>query len=165
MATDLIETAVKAIGGAIAFCWGIWTWRVAQRDKLEAAERENERAAHTRKVEATRPFLEKQLILYSEAARVCAQIASTSDSKAIVRFWELYWGELALVENEEVEAAMVSFGQALHYMPENESELKHRALLLARACRLSLAKSWGVEAWVAPDDAALRTGGSGGATL
>ncbi len=51
---------------------------------------------------------------------------------------------------------MVSFGQALHYMPDNKSELQQRALELAKACRLSLAKSWGVEAWVTPDVASVR---------
>lgn len=157
MDTSFIPTALAALGATISFCWGIWTWRVAQRDKLDAIARENERLAQTRRVEATRPFLERQLELYSEAARVCAQLASAPDNaQASGRFWELYWGELALVENKDVESAMVSFGQALHYMPEDASELKHRALAVAKACRLSLARSWGVEAWVAPDAASMR---------
>lgn len=152
----LLEFLFKSIGGGVLFLWGVWTWRETHREKLAAIERENERAAQTRRVESTRPFLERQLALYSEAARVCAQIASSPRPEAVARFWELYWGELALVENKEVEAAMVQFGQALHYMPDDSSILKHRALEVAKACRLSLARSWGVEAWVSPDSASLR---------
>lgn len=45
-----------------------------RRDKLEAERREGERLSEARRIEATRPFLEKQLDLYAEAARVCARI-------------------------------------------------------------------------------------------
>lgn len=149
---------LKIAGVSAAFCWSVWTWRAAQRDKLEARQRQNERWSDARRIEATRPFLEKQLELYAEAARVCARIASAErDNDAIARFWELYWGELALVENREVEAGMVSFGQALQYMPSDRSELRQRALELAGACRKSLARSWGVDAWVAPDLASARS--------
>ena len=111
-----------------------------------------------RKIEATRPFLERQLKLYPEAAHVAAILATSQDgaerASAYKRFWELYWGELALVENQDVEAAMVAFGGALKSqaaLPELES----LSLQLARACRRSLDKSWGIHAWTAPDDAAL----------
>jgi hypothetical protein len=89
---------------------------------------------------ASRPLARSWKNSYAEAARVCARIASAHDgADAVARFWELYWGELALVENREVEAEMVRFGQALQYMPEDRSELRHRALELAAACRASLA--------------------------
>jgi hypothetical protein len=157
MDSSTIQVLFAIVGASISFCWGIWTWRTARKDKLSADERDQERYAQTRKVEATRPFLEKQLALYAEAARVCAQLASPNpDPKAASRFWELYWGELALVENRDVEAAMVSFGNTLHFAPEDRSELQQRALKLAMACRLSLAQSWGVEAWVTPDLASVR---------
>ncbi len=157
MDSDSLKFLIGVSGACISFCWGIWTWRIARQDKVTADELEAGRLAQTRRIEATRPFLERQLELYGEAARVCAQIAaSTANTVATSRFWELYWGELALVENKDVEAAMVSFGQALFYMAENRSELQHRALELAKACRISLARSWGVEAWVTPDVASLR---------
>ena len=158
MDAETFKVLIAVVGASVSFCWGFWTWRIARRDKLEAERREGERLSEARRIEATRPFLEKQLDLYAEAARVCARIASAHDGAgAVARFWELYWGELALVENREVEAKMVRFGQALQYMPEDRSELRHRALELAAACRASLARSWGVDVWVAPDLASERS--------
>lgn len=158
MDAETFKVLIAVVGASVSFCWGLWTWRIARRDKLETERREGERLSEARRIEATRPFLEKQLDLYAEAARVCARIASAHDgADTVARFWELYWGELALVENREVEAKMVRFGQALQYMPEDRSELRHRALELAAACRASLARSWGVDAWVAPDLASERS--------
>jgi hypothetical protein len=114
--------------------------------------------AEARRVESTRPFLEKQLALYAEAALICARLAtSPGDGNALARFWELYWGELALVENNDVERAMVAFKNALVITPEDEDALKDCALNVAKSCRISLARSWGVEAWVSPDQASMRS--------
>lgn len=158
MDAEILKVLIAVVGASATFCWGVWTWRTARRDQLQALREQSERQAEARRIEATRPFLEKQLELYAEAARVCARIASAHDhDTAVARFWELYWGELALVENREVEARMVHFGQALQYMPEDRSELRQRALELAAACRASLARSWGVDAWVAPDLASERS--------
>jgi len=105
---------IAVIGTTISLCWGVWTWHVTQRDKRRSEHRDAERLAETRRIEATRPFLEKQLVLYGEAALICGRIASSpTESNAIARFWELYWGELALFENEGVAASMVRFGR--HY--------------------------------------------------
>lgn len=158
MAFDSLGIMVTVVGATASFFWGVWTWRVTRLDRIAAEERARSQSAEARRIEATRPFLETQLKLYSEATRVCARIASSAspDPDSVARFWELYWGELALVENREVETAMVDFGNALEYMAEDRSELRHRALRLAAVCRASLARSWGVEAWVAPDDASSR---------
>jgi len=77
---------------------------------------------------------------------------------AEVRFWELYWGELAMVENGGfkaksggVEGAMVRFGEALlKNSPPNLPILQQRSLELAHVCRDSLAESWGVRDWRTP---------------
>lgn len=57
-----------------------------------------------RERELSRAFYEKQLDLYLESARIAARLAATKDDpdreKTITRFWELYWGELALVESQ-----------------------------------------------------------------
>ena len=51
--------------------------------------------------EAKKPFHEQQLALYLEATNVTSRISVplSEDDKAaaIVRFWQLYWGQLALV--------------------------------------------------------------------
>src|SRR5258708_35013444 len=55
------------------------------------------------------PFYQKQLDIFAEAARVSARLATTPETDpnypaAIGRFWELYWGDLSMVETPAVEA-------------------------------------------------------------
>ena len=57
------------------------------------------------------------------------------------------------MENREVEAAMVQYGNALDN-PADRATLRQRSLDLAKACRLSLDRSWGINAWNDPDRAA-----------
>ena len=140
-----LEASVKILsilGAVIAFAWGVVQFTVTQKQQAE-----------TRRIEATKPFLERQLALYTEATQVSSTIATTSDSKkkeqALDRFWSLYWGQLALVEDAFVEGAMVKLGEALQKKSSDE-EVKQLALNLAHACRNSLARSWGVEAWQSP---------------
>ena len=154
------EDFLKLLGvlGAVAsFIWGVWVWRDKSHKELDQQIREAKQLAESRRVEATKPFLERQLKLYTEASQVAATIATSDNSaevkKATKRFWELYWGELALVENKEVESAMVKLGEAMG-ANNNQNALKGLSLELARACRYSLDKSWGIHAWVNPDEAA-----------
>lgn len=111
--------------------------------------------------ESRRPFLDKQLALYEEATKAAAILATSDDSAELVeaeeRFWRLYWGELAMVENGGlgaanggVEGAMVRFGAALRGEPRDKQLLQQRSLELAHACRDSLAESWGVTGWKSP---------------
>ena len=74
------------------------------------------RDAETRNLEARKQYLTRQLDLYTEATRAAAKLGTAPpDSpeylKARTRFWELYWGELSMVENREVEAAMKRMGE------------------------------------------------------
>jgi hypothetical protein len=77
---------------------------------------------------------------------------------AETRFWQLYWGELAMVENGGiktknggVEGAMVRFGEELKKQSRSQLALQGLSLDLAHVCRDSLATSWGVQDWRAPD--------------
>jgi hypothetical protein len=140
-----LESAVKLLsilGAVVAFGWGVFQY-----------VKNEERQAESRRVEATKPFLERQLKLYTEATQATAMIATSEDPKdraaAEKRFWSLYWGELALVEDKGVEAAMVAFGRGLSEGAPAE-EIKRLSLRLARACRDSLALSWGVKEWQRP---------------
>jgi hypothetical protein len=137
-----MERIVKSIAALVAvggFAWGIWSYFDQQ-----------EQAKETRRIEATMPFLQLQLSLYTEATRLTAFIATvgedTDTASERERFWQLYWGELALVEDIKVEAAMKRYGQCLgDDCPKNE--LQRLAIGLAHACRDSLSESWGVSAW------------------
>lgn len=135
---------------ALAFAWGVWQYFRSEREKQEQRKNERDRDAHHRRIEATRPFLEQQLLFYLEATRVAAVIAVSREESAVCeathRFKELFWGEVALVEDEEVEIAMLAFKSALdRELPA--SELEQMSLALAHACRDSLAKSWGTPMW------------------
>jgi hypothetical protein len=147
---DAIWKILGVLGTVVAFLWGVYTYQDTANKQLERERLESERYAETRRIEATKPFLERQLVLYTDAAQAAATLATSGDeaekAKARKRFWELYWGELALVENSDVEAAMVSFGRGLREGGDQD-ELQQLSLGLAHACRNSLALSWNVAAW------------------
>lgn len=143
-----LESWIKiltVVGAVIAFFWGAYQFLITQRGQAE-----------TRRIEATRPFLDRQLKLYTEATQAAATLATSSSkdelSSAKERFWSLYWGELALVEDKRVEAAMVQLGRAIE-QGKIGNEIHGLSLDLAHACRDSLAESWGVQQWRNPHSA------------
>ena len=151
------DDIVKMIGAAVliaGFLWGIYTYKHTSQRELAEHMAEAERFAVTRRVEATKPYLEMKLKLYTEATQIAAKIATTDNKdylkkENIDRFMQLSWGELALVEDREVASAMISFRNCL--MKEcSMVELEQASLKLAHACRDSLARSWGVEDWASP---------------
>ena len=119
-------------------------------------------ALQARAIDARRPFLDLQLKLYQEATKTAAVLATSDEPAerrvAESRFWQLYWGELAMVENGGlraakggVETAMVRFGLELSKRSQDRTTLQNLSLDLAHTCRDSLAQSWGVPDWKAPD--------------
>jgi hypothetical protein len=107
-------------------------------------------AAIARLFESRKPFLELQLKLYTEAAQVAgklavADIGQEEFQKAVYRFWELYWSELAVVESNAVERAMMKVGDALGKMQKGEarSVLEQAVLELARALHDGIVTEWG----------------------
>ena len=142
---DTAETLIKWVSAFVAvggLLWGITSFLITSRMQAE-----------TRQLEARKPFLERQLTLYTKATQNAAILATSSDPDAIEDarqiFWELYWGELSMVENRGVESAMVKFGECLN-RDCSQPELQPLALRLAHACRDSLAESWGVQDWSVP---------------
>jgi hypothetical protein len=89
------------------------------------------------------------MTLYFEAVETASSIANRPDvtdtSELETRFWELYWGALAVVEDQVVVDAMVQFGNELSSTPRTHYTLKRRSLALAHACRVSLQKFWNVD--------------------
>ncbi len=144
-----LDTALKilpVIGACVTFAWGVLVWKDNADAERAAAETESKRYAESRRIEATRPFLELQLKLYTEASLVTAKIATaSSEPKDVDRFWQLYTGELALVEDPEVARAMVAYGDALK--ANKQASLSGLAITLAHKMRESLARSWGTDAW------------------
>lgn len=118
------------------------------------AAREKEavaRMAEVRKeaLEAAAPLLQLRQKYYLETIRA-AQVLATPDThspeqlkQAETRFWELYWGELSLVEDEQVEKAMMEMGRALAGK-QPLSQRRTASYRLAHALRGSLLESWQV---------------------
>ena len=133
---------LSILGAVVTFAWGVY-------QHVESGKKQ----AETRRIEATKPFPDRQLKLYTEATQSAATLATTEDpserSAAMKWFWSLYWGELALVEDRGVEAAMVMLGKGLE-KGGPQQELKQLSLKLAHAARESLADSWGVKEWQNP---------------
>ncbi len=158
-ANNIAEVLIKLLtvfGAVASFLWGVFVWDSNQKSQRESLLRESQRVAATRKIEATKPFLDLQLELYQEAVRL-ASVISTSDQsptriKDIQSLMRLYWGKLAMVENREVEGAMVALRNAIEAGEPNEV-LQNKTLDLAHACRRSLDRSWGINAWTKPDGA------------
>lgn len=144
----ILDTSLKilpVIGACVTFAWGVWVWKENADEERAVAAQESARYADSRRIEATRPFLELQLKLYTETALITSRIATAGDQGATGRFWELYTGELALVEDADVAAAMVKFGSALK--AGRQGELSGLAIALVHGMRESLARSWGTDAW------------------
>jgi hypothetical protein len=75
--------------------------REQQQRAIEQENRGKEQLAAMKR-ELQRPYQEKKLALYLDAARVVAHLSSSPDvnkEATEARFWELYWGELAFVES------------------------------------------------------------------
>ena len=142
VATERIEQLLKiagAVGAIFAFVFGVIKY-------FDDRSREIENA----RIEVSRPFLERQLALCTDVTRAAAVIATSDDAElrtnAARRFWELYFGELVLVEDDRIAGAMSQFKSALDPKTE-KSQRETLSLRLARACRDSLADSWGVAIW------------------
>lgn len=139
---DKLLKVAYLIGAAIAFFWAVFQYTNTQKMQNQ-----------TRRIEATKPFLDRQLKLYTDATQAAATLATSVKDTELVqareRFWSLYWGELALVEDKQVEGAMVQFGSALS-KGLTGTQLQVLSLQLAHACRDSLADSWGVTQWRNP---------------
>jgi hypothetical protein len=96
-----------------------------------------------------KPFFDKQFSLVFEAAEVTSALATSNNqeqwNQRRVRFWQMYWGELSVVENRELEGAMVQFGNALTGIREDfdkRSELGIPAINVAHAGRNLLEETW-----------------------
>ncbi len=77
------DTGLKiltVLGAIASFFWGVYQWREKSSQELEARKEESARLVETRRIEATKPFLERQLALYAEATKIAAQVATRGGS-------------------------------------------------------------------------------------
>ncbi|MDJ0656130.1 MAG: hypothetical protein QNJ40_18350 [Xanthomonadales bacterium] len=125
-----IEFTLKALGAAsiiVGGALGLWKY-------FDASEKEYRR-----------PLWERQIAVYFEATNATGLLVSATDPQQLATaersFWKLYYGPMALVEDLQVEQAMVQFGRCLRDQCEM-AQLRKLSLSLAHACRASLGESW-----------------------
>ena len=101
---------------------------------------------------ARKPFNDMQLELSVEASKVVSVLAFVDDEekwrKAREDFWKLYWGPLAIVENDEVAKVMIAIGEKIPIEGDvpalPATDLKNLSIKLAKAIRNQTANSWGI---------------------
>jgi hypothetical protein len=143
-----IITALLAVAG---FWVGLIQYNLQRGETQNQQQTAEKNKLLELKREVAKPFWETQLSLYIKAAEAVATIATANDQKARsdaeATFWVLYWGPLSCVEDmtlttnqsNEVEAAMVRFGNELKKEPADRSALQHSALAIAHAIRNQIA--------------------------
>ena len=140
----IVATVATLVGSAITFFIQRGDDIAQRRIQAEAIERESKKV-----------FLDKQAALYFETTALVSRLANmdaeTIPPKDVARFWQLYWGELSMVEDFGVEQSMVFFGRSLRAAQQkgtHESCAQKKteiSLMLAHCIRESLGKSWGVK--------------------
>jgi hypothetical protein len=104
--------------------------------------------------EAKKPFFDKQKDLYADAMGTLSKIANSSSPSQddLNHFWWLYWGQLAAVEDRNVDRAMVNFGARLSEVPLPSRDcLVHSSLLLSHCVKQSWSTTWNVALDTAPE--------------
>jgi hypothetical protein len=99
------------------------------------------------KLSARKNFNDKLLDLCTQASQSAAQMATATDAAsrkaAEDKFWSLFFGPLAIVEQQAVKDAMKQFGACLR-SPQSQgcSSLEGRALDIGHACRSEVTASF-----------------------
>jgi hypothetical protein len=113
----------------------------------------------TRLIEAQKPFATIQLQLFMEAGKVVGQLAAFDKSSAnwmespewkteYNRFYQLFWTELSIVEDNDIKAGMQDFSRQLKKVLSHPNDLVERkelnqvAYRLARTIRAGIEKAW-----------------------
>jgi len=152
--TGVVTSLGTVFGATISGEWAVIKFRAERRDR-RAERRDHQRELmeareerdHDRKMaeqrhldiqlrESQKPFLEQQLKLYLEITKIVAQLAIVDDVKnhpeIQQRFWELYWGELSIVETKEIEDQMTKIADAFallhsfeHWFSEGTLKVKN----------------------------------------
>lgn len=136
---ELVGNTISTLSIAIGITLSVLNFRIAK-----------EKEAESRKIEAAKPFLELRQKLYFEALTNASILASqdfhTEEEvqNAKKRFAELYWGELSLIEEKNIEKAMIQVANSMN-LNDSISESQKATYNLAHTMRESLVNSWGID--------------------
>lgn len=139
---DLLLKAITALFAVIGGSIGLWKYFDTSRKEFR------------------KPYWERQLSLYFEVTAAASTLASIDSGKidssnreelraqAQEKFWQLYYGPLEIVTDDDVTDAIVEFKECFLKRRAGDltpRELEVKSLELARACRASIGESWNIE--------------------
>ena len=130
------DTAVKAVGGLVALIGAA----IAFSKYIDEREKANQAAL----IEAQKPFTSKRQEVYFQLVTATSMIGNKEDrnhpfrQEAESQFWQLFWGAVPMVDDDEVAKAIDAFSVALGDKPNDGVGLRNSSMNLARACRKSL---------------------------
>jgi hypothetical protein len=122
-----------------------------QKERARALDIEREKERALREQESKKPFWQKQVDLYFDASNAVSTLINSTDAvkrqQAEDRFWQLFYGELVIVEDQNVERAMIDISSYLIQCRQSpprceDYKLKNLALALSSSCRQSIGESW-----------------------
>lgn len=110
------------IAGGLAAGWAITTY------------------VHENRLAFQKQWVSKHIELCVSASETVGALSSRDTeaewNKDIAKFWQLYWGPLALIEPQPVAQKMVDFGKALKTTEfANRFQLGPKAIAVSKACR------------------------------
>jgi hypothetical protein len=118
--TGLASGLGAVVGSFASGTWAVYRFRAERRERELDREKAEERHYQVQLRESQKPFLQEQLRLYLEITKIVAQVSVIKDLKdhpeIVQRFWELYWGELSIVETPEIEAQMKRIGDIINVL-------------------------------------------------
>jgi len=114
-------------------------------EQTAQTELQYELQARENRVAFQRTLWLEQLASYRKIADVVGRLVTHLDREepfeaAVSEFQTMYWGEMVLVENQEVEQAMILLRGELHDLTggwSNKKRIKIRALELLATCKAS----------------------------
>jgi hypothetical protein len=154
--TERILTLVQVLFPMVAaIATAIWAVNGYLGEQQKNREQQ-EVARIGRLSEARKPFYELQLKAYTNVAEVAGRLAAIEEKSKVSeewmaarkRFYELYWSELSMVEDEIVKNQMVKIEPIVRNpetAPNNRFELTERVYCLAAILKLSIASNWEVD--------------------
>jgi hypothetical protein len=159
--SELLKSLVPALTAIIGGLWVAYTYVENQRQAREQEVAQSRKDNITRLIEAQKPFASVQLQLFMEAGKVAGQLATfdktgerwseNSEWKGYyTRFYQLFYTELSIVEDQQIKEAMQNFSAQLQkitreaYKVDEDDKLKQLAYQLARHIRASIEETWKV---------------------
>lgn len=107
------DMALKVVGSIVAVAgllFGVYQYQAGREDKVAAEKAQREQQAAAEKAQKKSQYYAKATSLAAGFAQATTKAEADEKRK---QFWELYLGELSIVEDENVKLAMQDFGGAI----------------------------------------------------